>query len=118
MNLTKYFSPARNDHLDGRGNSEGPSTSSEISMERELSALQEELSLKRRRQTISGILIMLFSQFPSTFCQAQNGIPYCIAYGYSRADWGDLLDHLRDVPWGVIFELNVSAAACEFYEWI
>ena len=96
MDITKYFSPARNDRLDGRANSEGPSTF----------------------QTISGILIMLFSQFPSTFCQGQNGIPYCIAYGYSRADWGDLLDHLRDLSWEVIFELNVSAAACEFYEWI
>ena len=24
---------------------------------------------------------------------------YRIAYGYSRADWDGLIDHLRDVPW-------------------
>ena len=40
-----------------------------------------------------------------------------IAYGYSRADWDGLRDHLRDVPWEDIFKLSVSTAASEFYEW-
>ena len=34
-----------------------------------------------------------------------------IAYDYSRADWDDLRDHLRDVPWEDIFKLGASAAA-------
>ena len=39
-----------------------------------------------------------------------------IAYDYSRADWDDLCDHLRDVPWDNIFTLGASAAS-EFCEW-
>ena len=50
MDMTKYFMQAPNDHLDGRTlNPDGPSTSSHICAAREL---QEELSLKRKRQTI------------------------------------------------------------------
>ena len=42
-----------------------------------------------------------------------------MAYDYSRADWGGLRDHLRDVPWEDIFKLCVSAAAAsEFCEWV
>ena len=41
-----------------------------------------------------------------------------VAYGYSRADWDGLRDHLRDVPWGDIFKLSASAAAGEFCEWV
>ena len=41
-----------------------------------------------------------------------------IAYDYSRADWDGLCDHLRDVPWEHIFRLGVSAAACEFCDWV
>ena len=41
-----------------------------------------------------------------------------MAYDYSCADWDDLHDHLRDVPWEDIFKLNVSAASTEFCEWI
>ena len=41
-----------------------------------------------------------------------------IAYDYSCADWADLCDHLRDVPWEDIFKLNACAAAREFYEWV
>ena len=37
-----------------------------------------------------------------------------IAYDYSRADCDGLHDHLRDVPWKVIFKLGASAAASEF----
>ena len=36
------------------------------------------------------------------------------AYDYSRADWGSLQDHLRDVPWEDILKLGASAAASEF----
>ena len=41
-----------------------------------------------------------------------------IAYGYSRADWDGLCDHLRDVPWEDIFKLGASTAASEFCEWV
>ena len=40
------------------------------------------------------------------------------AYGYSRADWDGLHDHLRDLPWEDIFKLSASAAASEFCEWV
>ena len=43
-----------------------------------------------------------------------------MAYVYSLADWDDLCDHLRDVPWVDIFKLSAAAAAaaCEFCEWV
>ena len=41
-----------------------------------------------------------------------------MAYGYSRADWDGLRDHLRDVPWEDIFKLSASAAASEVCEWL
>ena len=41
-----------------------------------------------------------------------------VAYDYSRADWDDHRDHLRDVPWEDIFKLSASAAASEFCEWV
>ena len=41
-----------------------------------------------------------------------------IAYGYSRADWDGLRDHLRDVPWDDIFKLGASAAASKFCKWV
>ena len=40
------------------------------------------------------------------------------AYGYSRADWDGLPDHLRDAPWEDIFKLNASAVASELWEWV
>ena len=43
---------------------------------------------------------------------------HSIAYDYSCADWDSLHDHLRDVPWEVIFKLSASAAANEFCEWV
>ena len=43
---------------------------------------------------------------------------HCIAYDYSGADWDDLHDYLRDVPWEDIFKLGASAAASKFYEWV
>ena len=39
-----------------------------------------------------------------------------IAYDYSRAYWGGLCDHLRDVPWEDIFKFGASATASEFCE--
>ena len=33
----------------------------------------------------------------------QNTPFHRVAYDYSRADWNDLRDHLRDVPWEDIF---------------
>ena len=52
---------------------------------------------------------MFLSRFSSTFQQA---------YDYSRADWDDLLDHLRDVLWEDIVKLSTSAAASEFCDWV
>ena len=50
---------------------------------------------------------------------SQQGAPfYCIAYDYSCADWDGLREHLRDVPWEVIFKLDASVAATEFCEWV
>ena len=43
---------------------------------------------------------------------------HCLDYGYSRADWDGLRDHLRDVPLEDIFKLSASAAASEFFEWV
>ena len=39
-------------------------------------------------------------------------------YDYSRVDWDDLCDHLRNVPWEDIFKLSASAAASEFCAWV
>ena len=50
----------------------------------------------------------------------QQDVPFHrVAYDYSGADWNGLCDHLRDVPWELIFKLSASAAAAaasEFYE--
>ena len=43
---------------------------------------------------------------------------HCVAYDYSHADWDDLCDHLRDVPWEDIFKPGVFAAASEFCDWV
>ena len=70
------------------------------------------------------LLIMLWSQIPVTFQLIHNGMPHFISrldfksHDYSRADWDDLCDHLRDVPWENIFKLAASAAAREFCEWV
>ena len=44
----------------------------------------------------------------------QDALFHCIAYDYSCADWDDLCDHLRDLPWEDIFKRGGSAAASEF----
>ena len=48
----------------------------------------------------------------------QDALFHRIVYDYSRADWGDLYDHLRDVPWDDIFKLSGYTAANEFCEWV
>ena len=46
----------------------------------------------------------------------QDALLHRIAYDYSRAEWDNLCDHLRDVPWEDIFKFKASAAAREFCE--
>ena len=58
------------------------------------------------------IFISVSIDFPSN--QQQDAPFPHIAYDYSRADWDDLCDHLRDVPWEDIFKLSASPAASEF----
>ena len=64
------------------------------------------------------ILIMLLFQFPWTFHHIQDALFHHIAYDYSHADWDNLCDHFRDVPWEDIFKLSASAAAGEFCEFV
>ena len=39
-------------------------------------------------------------------------------FDYSHADWDALLDHLRNVPWEVIFKLIASTVANGFFDWV
>ena len=48
----------------------------------------------------------------------QDALFHCIAYVYSRANWDDLHDHMRDDSWDDIIKLRVSADASEFCEWV
>ena len=41
-----------------------------------------------------------------------------MVYDYSCADWDDLHDNLRDVPWEDTFRLSASAVASEFCDWV
>ena len=62
------------------------------------------------------IVVSVSIDFPSN---SQWDTPlHHIAYDYSYADWDDLRDHLRDVPWEHIFKLSASAAGGEFCEWL
>ena len=62
------------------------------------------------------IFVSVSIDFPSNL---HRDAPYHrIAYDYSRADWGGLHDHLRDLPWEDIIKLGDSAAASEFCEWV
>ena len=66
------------------------------------------------------ILIIFLSQFPLTFRKFTTGCLISLhsySCDYSYADWDDLRDHLRDVPWEDIFKLSASAAS-EFCEWV
>ena len=60
------------------------------------------------------VVVSVSIDFPSN---SQWDAPFHhIAYEYSRTDWDDLHDHLRDVSWEDIFKLGASAAASEFCE--
>ena len=62
------------------------------------------------------VAVSVFIDFPSN--SQWNALFYRIAYDYSRADWDDIHDHLRDVPQEDIFKLGASPAASEFCEWV
>ena len=61
-------------------------------------------------------ILILLSRFSIDFpSNSQQDAPFHhITYDDSRADWGGLRDHLRDVPWEDIFKLRASAAASDF----
>ena len=66
--------------------------------------------------TFDHVVVSVSINFPSN---SQQDAPFhCIAYGYSRADWDGLYDHLRNVPWKDIFKLGASAAASELCKWL
>ena len=55
------------------------------------------------------VVVSVSIDFPSN---SQREVPlHCIAYDCSRADWDDLRDHLKDIPWEDFFKLGASAAA-------
>ena len=54
------------------------------------------------------VIVSVSIDFPSN---SQRDVPFHhTAYDYSRADWVGLRDHLKDVPWEVIFKLTAYAA--------
>ena len=60
------------------------------------------------------VVVSVSIDFPTN---SQQDAPFHrVAYDYSRADWDDLRDPLRDVPWEDIFKFGASAAASEFCE--
>ena len=61
------------------------------------------------------VFVSIFIDFPIN--SKQDALFHRITYDCSRADWDTLCDHLRDVPWGVIFKLSASAEASEFWDW-
>ena len=61
------------------------------------------------------VFVSIFIDFPIN--SKQDALFHHITYDCSRADWDTLCDHLRDVPWGVIFKLSASAEASEFWDW-
>ena len=48
------------------------------------------------------VVVSVSIDFPSN--SQWDALFHCIAYDYSRADWGGLCDHLRDVLWEDIFK--------------
>ena len=50
------------------------------------------------------VVVSVSIDFPSN--SKQDAPFYLIAYDYSHADWNDLRDHLRDVPWEDIFKFH------------
>ena len=47
------------------------------------------------------VVLSISIDFPSY--SQWDALFHCIANDYSHADWDDLCDHLRDVPWEDIF---------------
>ena len=62
----------------------------------------------------SDVAVLVSTDFPSY--SQHDTLFHRFACDYSRADWDGLCDHLRDVPWEVIFKLSASSAASEFCE--
>ena len=62
------------------------------------------------------VVLSVSIEFPSK--SQQDALFHRTVYGYSHADWDSLCDHLRDVPWEDIFQLDASSAASEFCEWV
>ena len=62
------------------------------------------------------VAVSVSTDFPRN--SKQGALFHCIAYNYSRADWGSLCDNLRDVSWEDIFKLSACIAASEFCEWV
>ena len=58
------------------------------------------------------VFVSVSIDFPSY--SKRDALFHRITYNYSRADWDRLCDHLRDVPWGDIFNFSASVAASEF----
>ena len=48
----------------------------------------------------------------------QDASFHYVANYYPGADWDDLHDHFRDVPWEDIFKFSTSPAACELCDWV
>ena len=64
----------------------------------------------------SDVVVSVSIDFP---INSKQDTPFhCVAYNYSCADWDGLRDHLRDVPWEVIFKLGAPTAASEFCGWV
>ena len=62
------------------------------------------------------VVVSVSIDFPSN---SQWDAPFHLtAYDYSRADWDDLGNHLRDIAWENIFKLGAFAATSEFCEWV
>ena len=58
------------------------------------------------------VVVLVSIDFPIN--TKQDAPFHRIAYDHSQANWDDLCDHLRDVPYEDIFKLSAFAAASEF----
>ena len=58
-------------------------------------------------------LLDLFISSDTSICSTM-----AFPYDYCHADWDELDNYLRDVPWENIFKFSVSATASEFCEWV
>ena len=59
------------------------------------------------------VLVSVSIHFPSN--SKRVALFHHIAHDYSCADWDDLFDYLRDVPWEDVFKLGASAVS-EFFK--